>query len=80
MHIAIKQRDYILDSKIGECEILSSEELAFAILTLVNSYVQKDSTLFNNAIGALESAKQEFYRKHINPYEAQAEFEKGEIQ
>jgi hypothetical protein len=34
---------------------------------------------FNDALGALEGAKQEFYRRVVVPYEEQKRFENGDV-
>lgn len=57
-------------------------ELNYAITTLVANYVKfhglKYSTI-NDVMGALESAKQEFYRRVAAPYEDTKIKENGDV-
>lgn len=57
-------------------------ELNFAITMLVLDYVQsfgKSYTVLNDVMGVLESAKQEFYRRVVVPYETVKIYENGDV-
>lgn len=57
-------------------------ELNYAITRLLINYVshkQPRYQTFNDALGALEGAKLEFYRRVVTPYEEQKRFENGDV-
>lgn len=57
-------------------------ELNFAITRLINNYVQDKGlsyTHVNDALGALEGAKLEFYRRVVVPYEEQKRVVNGDV-
>jgi len=57
-------------------------ELNYAITVLLNNYVQSKSKryqTFNDALGALEGAKAEFYRRVVVPYEEQKRYDNGDV-
>lgn len=76
-YITKKDRAAIDVSPIGDCKLQNSRELAYAIIQLTLQYSQNDPKLLQEAIGTLESAKHEIYRKYINPANAQHEFDNG---
>lgn len=57
-------------------------ELNFAITTICNAYVTElglSYQIINDVIGALEAAKQEFYRREAVPYETDKLQENGDV-
>lgn len=64
-------------------EITSSGELNYMITQAVNSYIEQNGPLnyaiINNVIGAMESAKLEFYRRVAAPYEDKKIQENGDV-
>ena len=78
-HIGKVVRRTILQSPIGNCTLLTGRELSFAIMTLVTNYAKDRPDMHTDAIGAIESAKNEFYQKHVRPFEDQQEFENGSV-
>jgi len=64
-------------SPIGNCVLKDSRELAYAIIQLALQYSKNDPKKLQEAIGTIESAKHEIYRKYVNPATAQAEFDHG---
>lgn len=57
-------------------------ELNFAITTLVISFIKKEGLSYgaiNDALGALEGAKQEFYRRVAVPYEDKKRSINGDV-
>jgi hypothetical protein len=57
-------------------------ELNYAITKLVNEYVTahgKNYATLNAVVGALECAKQEFYRRVVAPYETQKALENSDV-
>jgi hypothetical protein len=57
-------------------------ELNYAITMLVLDYVKTKQSryqTFNDALGALEGAKLEFYRRVVSPYEEQKRFDNGDV-
>jgi hypothetical protein len=67
-------------SPIGNCQLETPGELTYAILQLALQYAKHDHAVLQEAIGAVESAKQELYRKYVNPASAQHEFDHGGIE
>lgn len=57
-------------------------ELNYALTSVINQYVQdrgKSYAILNDVIGALESAKLEFYRRVVAPYEDQKCAQNGDV-
>lgn len=57
-------------------------ELNYAITMLVIEYLQREGLSYktcNDIVGAMESAKMEFYRRVVSPYENQKAFENGDV-
>ncbi|RLF56137.1 MAG: hypothetical protein DRN27_09865 [Thermoplasmata archaeon] len=62
--------------------IMSPGELNYCITCLIQRYVKdngKSYTTMNECIGVLDSAKMEFYRRVVAPYEHQKVEENGDI-
>ena len=62
---------------------VSSGELNYAITQLCNRFINdrgiKSYGAYNEVIGALECAKQEFYRRVLSPYEDVKCAENGDV-
>lgn len=59
-------------------------ELNYCITDMCLAYIDNQAvdpnySIYNAVIGALESAKLEFYRRAIAPYETQKMFENGDV-
>ncbi len=57
-------------------------ELNYVITTFCIDYIQSKGLSYatiNDIVGALESAKLEFYRRVAVPYEEQKKFENGDV-
>lgn len=67
-------------SPIGNCQLNEPSELTYAVLQLALQYSKYNHATLQEAIGAVESAKQELYRKYVNPAAAQYEFDNGGIE
>ena len=81
-YIPQRTRSIILDAtgKVDPAAIETVGELNFAITHLVNAFCKGDSYIaFNEIIGVLESAKLEFYRRRVAPYEDQKIAENGDV-
>ncbi len=74
----------------ARCDLASGQpprtpgELNFAITKLLNAYVRSNYgrlsyQLINDALGAVEGAKQEFYRRVAVPYEDAKKAENGDV-
>jgi hypothetical protein len=74
-YLTKRDRNVIDSSPIGDSELQNPRELAYAVMQLVLQYVSKDKKLYPEAMGAVDLAKEELYRKYINPLSAQHEFE-----
>jgi hypothetical protein len=78
-YIKIERRDAILSG----AEPQDAGELNFAITTMVDKYVQNKGDLryahLNEAVGALECAKLELYRRVAGPYEDEKIKESGDV-
>ena len=73
-------RRHILDS--GKATPDTAGELNYTITQLCETYRFKHKTsyaTFNDIIGALECAKQEYYRRMIAPYEDTKIIENGDV-
>ena len=77
MRIQKRARDAIDLSYVGACILENDNELTYAILLLSKQYMKSSGCSPNQVVGAIESAKQEIYRKHINPAMVQSEFDHG---
>lgn len=66
-----------------KCEVANFPgELNFQISMLLKNYIDKHGIKYqncNDAMGALEGAKLEFYRRIVAPYEALAADRNGDI-
>ena len=61
-------------------EPMNAGELNYLITKIVNQYCKdKSYQLFNDAIGALEGAKLELYRRVVGPYEDKKKKENGDV-
>jgi hypothetical protein len=83
-HIVKKRRDIIDVSPLKETVLLNTDELSYAATLLAVNLLKRTSpespmTRYQGVVGALESAKQEIFKKYIQPHELQARFENGEI-
>ena len=81
-YIKPERRSEIVDDNglIDPLEIRTAGELNFAITMLVDDFVQYPSyDNFNAAIGALECAKLELYRRRIANYEDIKMRENGDV-
>lgn len=77
-YITQEQRLELLDWRAPE----NAGELNYEITKLLNAYVthkQPRYQTFNDAMGALEGAKLEFYRRVVAPYENQKAHENGDL-
>ncbi len=54
-------------------------QINYIITRMLNGLYQPRYFNYNRAIGVLEAVKQEFYRKHIAPYEDKRENEEGAV-
>ena len=67
---------------LDEQEIKSPGELNYLITTLVHRYLNmkpESYGMYNDAIGALEGAKLELYRRHVAQYENEKIKENGDV-
>lgn len=78
-HINKTAREVIDMAPIGAIGFRSPSELSYVVLTLLNRYVGDDPGMYQEALGAVETAKQEFYRTKVKPYEKQCQFENGDV-
>jgi len=68
--------------KIEVDNIGTAGDLNFVITTIIANYFARTSKKYqdiNNIIGALECAKQEFYRRIVSPYEDKKIKENGDV-
>ena len=77
----IQQKDR---AKVAEAGPTSAGELNYAITMLVMKYLRRNDGIYtykdlNDAIGALEACKLEFYRRVIVPYEDQKIKSNGDV-
>ena len=54
-------------------------QINYIITRILNGLYQPKYFNYNRAIGVLEAAKQEFYRRHVAPYEDKRENEEGDV-
>lgn len=86
-YIVKDKRGYIDVSPIGNCRIESQDELSYAIMVLINSYLKHSDgqnvfTTSGNCrqvIGVLESVKHEFIRVFVTPEEQQKKYDNGDL-
>ena len=81
-YIPQRSRDSIIDAtgKVDPTAIETVGELNFAITYLMNTFCKGDSyTAFNEVMGVVESAKLEFYRRRVAPYEDRKSSENGDV-
>lgn len=83
-HIAKKRRSVIDASSVGNCKLLSNDELSYAALILAKGFIEESSpespiSKYQAAVGALESAKQQIFKLYIQPHEKQAQHDNGEL-
>jgi hypothetical protein len=67
---------------IDELEIKSPGELNYLITVLTHRYLNmkpESYQMYNDAIGALEGAKLELYRRHVAAYEDEKIRENGDV-
>lgn len=79
-----KEKRCELDSFIQELseKAQSPGDLNYIITLLIHNYIKKvglNYTNLNSAIGVLESAKLEFYRQVVSPYENKKINENGNV-
>jgi len=78
----IKQLDREILTPVSHAPASTSGELNFQITRLVQSYLGNslgNYAAFNDAVGALECAKLELYRRMVAPYEDQKIQENGDV-
>lgn len=69
-------------NEIFKQEISSAGELNYLLTRLVHKYIEQNPESYqkyNDAIGALEGAKLELYRRHISNYEDRKIIENGDV-
>lgn len=60
--------------------ITNAGELNYAITVMLKSYLETATYQeYNDAMGALEGAKLELYRRRLSPYEDQKKEENGDV-
>jgi hypothetical protein len=67
---------------LDEQEIKSAGELNYLLTVLVHKYLNmkpESYNMYNDAIGALEGAKLELYRRHVALYENEKIKENGDV-
>ena len=75
-----------LDKKINELsELINSDSRAGELNYIITKLLLKNTGAgkyqdYNELIGMLECAKQEFYRRHIAPYEDEKIIENGDVE
>ena len=68
-------------ASLQQVKINSSGELNFVLTKVIHHYLGASPNYgaFNDAIGALEGAKLEVYRRHVAPYEDKKILENGDV-
>ena len=77
-----KKRREELDSFLIQVPMVTSGELNYKVTKLILEYLTTNGIryqTFNDIIGALESAKAEFQRRVIAPYEDKKIIENGDV-
>ncbi len=67
---------------MDDLDIKTPGELNYLITMLTHRYLNmspESYQMYNNALGALEGAKLELYRRHIAIYEQEKEKENGDV-
>jgi hypothetical protein len=75
--------DQVIRDKPDGAEVETPGELNFMISNAIGFYIQSKGLSYgsiNEAIGILECAKLELYRRIAAPYEEQKKFENGDIE
>ena len=76
----VERADDLFD--IGRC-LESPGDLNYALTTIIKGYLYVRGPisyqLLNDIMGAIESAKAEFYRRKVVPYEISKEQENGDV-
>jgi hypothetical protein len=82
----IKQEDRArlntLTNLISDTQILTAGELNYLITYLTHTYINQGKLSYqvlNDAVGALEGAKLELYRRLVSPYEDRKIAENGDV-
>ena len=88
-YIEKKLRNYLVESPVGLVKPKDAGELNFVLTTIVHNFLKRNGSAltgyqaryqdYNDAIGALEGAKLELYRRHIAPYEDKKITENGDV-
>lgn len=83
-YIRKEERERIDQSKIENVDIKTSRQLSYIILKLAKRYTKSEAVspsmhAINSALGAIENAKQSFYKEVAAPFEKQNKFDHGEI-
>lgn len=74
--------DYIIDDLIGafnQHDISRDGSLNYVISSVINNLYDTNYTDLNAAIGVLECAKMELYRRVVAPYEDTKIIENGDV-
>jgi hypothetical protein len=79
-YIKMEDRTYLLNHPF---KVRTVGELNYIITMLVQTYLSGIDTVgyaeLNSAIGCLECAKLEFYRRRVTPYEHEKIFSNGDV-
>jgi hypothetical protein len=83
-YIRQEQRDELmnLQIKIADMPAANAGELNFLFTLVVRAYIEKHGLNYqkiNDVVGALESAKAEFQRRIVGPYEDKKIVENGDV-
>jgi hypothetical protein len=82
-HIREHRKQQIRSAQIGSAGLNTSDDLCFAVVTLVRGLVtsHKSSVLANHneALGAIEKAKQLLFEEYILPLERQNKHDNGNL-
>ena len=85
-YIPKDQREHIYNEEIGYMfpgKVMRSGELNYAFSVLINEYMRRFGftgySAMNDVLGALEGAKQEFYRRVMVPYEDEKAQVNGDV-
>jgi len=79
-YLAKADREVIDFQHVGDCSLLNSSELSYALLVIVLQYTKNDPKRLHEAIGVIESVQHEIHRKYVTPANMQAEFDNGAIE
>ena len=79
-YINTEKRKHYLVRPLNEVIPFSSGDLNYCITVLCQNYMTLgDYKQMNDVLGALEGAKQEFYRRVVVPYEGQKKDQNGDV-